>query len=108
MPFLFSFSFFHVMQVTTLAGKVGEVGSKDGVGSKARFDCPCGIAADGVGNLYVCEGYRVRKVTSKGEVTTVAGCGTEGNVDGKALQAKLGGLRGICVDKRSGATWKIT
>ncbi|MDB6068646.1 MAG: repeat containing protein [Pedosphaera sp.] len=39
--------------VTTLAGLPGSAGSTDGTGSAALFLVPCGIAVDGVGNVYV-------------------------------------------------------
>lgn len=63
--------------VTTLAGQAGVSGRVDGSGSTARFDRPTGVAVDGSGNLYVAD-YRnqlIRKVTSAGVVSTIAGSG---------------------------------
>jgi len=66
-------------EVSTFVG--GKYGFAEGTGSAARFAQPCGIAIDTVGNLYVADGenYRVRKVTPKGEVSTLAsGRGKQG------------------------------
>jgi sugar lactone lactonase YvrE len=61
--------------VSTLAGLAGSGGNLDGVGSGATFDGPGGVAVDGAGNVYVAEiyGYRIRKVTATGTVTTLFG-----------------------------------
>ena len=67
---------------TTLAGKSGAiVNSADGTGSAAQFSAPRGVALDSEGNLYVADAsnHTIRKVTSTGVVTTVAGtAGTAG------------------------------
>jgi sugar lactone lactonase YvrE len=47
-------------------------GSVDGDGTAARFYSPKGIAIDSVGNLYVTDSTKVRKVTPSGTVTTFA------------------------------------
>jgi sugar lactone lactonase YvrE len=61
--------------VTTLAGSPGNAGSADGTGGSARFDCPFGVAVDGVGNVYVGDSsnHEVRRITPTGVVTTLAG-----------------------------------
>jgi sugar lactone lactonase YvrE len=58
--------------VTTIAGGSGP-GYRDGVGSSAQFDTPCGIAALRDGSLLVADTGNgvVRHVTLQGEVTTV-------------------------------------
>lgn len=58
----------------TLAGSAGQFGSTDGDGKDARFWYPQGLAIDASGNVYVADtsGKRVRKVTPKGAVTTLA------------------------------------
>jgi hypothetical protein len=41
--------------VSTLAGLAGSSGSADGVGSRARFNFPTGVAVDGAGDVYVAD-----------------------------------------------------
>jgi hypothetical protein len=59
---------------------------------------PIGVAADHDGNLYVTDSSRVRKITPGGIVTTLAGSGAFGNVDGTGTAAQFGSIRGITVD----------
>ena len=65
---------------TTLAGKAGFTGFKDGTNSDARFFFPSGVAVDSAGNVYVGDTKlnAIRKVTADGVVTTLAG-GTLGS-----------------------------
>lgn len=71
--------------VTTFAG--GQWGFQDGNGQSARFNRPMGIDIDSYGNLFVTDYFnnRVRKITPTGSVTTIAGTGTHGSMDGNAL-----------------------
>jgi streptogramin lyase len=87
--------------VTTLAGCAGECGSVDGTGTAARFEGPWGIAVDRAGNLYVADrdDHTLRKVTSSGTVTTLAGsAGESGNADGKGSLARFNSPTGVAVD----------
>ena len=61
--------------VTTLAGGSSLSGSSDGTGTAARFYNPAGIALDPSGHLLVTDktNYTIRKVTTAGVVTTIAG-----------------------------------
>jgi len=87
--------------VTTLAGQYGLFGSADGTGTAARFKRPVGIAVDSNGNLFVAdtENNTIRKVTSGGVVTTIAGlAGNFGSADGTGNAARFSAPRGIAVD----------
>jgi hypothetical protein len=88
--------------VSTLAGSPGAKGNVDGQGAAARFSSPTGIALDDRGNLYVADGWvdTVRKITSAGEVTTLAGkAGERGSTDGPADLARFVVPSGIAVDR---------
>ncbi|MBX3738197.1 MAG: immunoglobulin domain-containing protein [Candidatus Didemnitutus sp.] len=87
--------------VTTFAGKPGEPGNVDGTGSAARFDSPQGIAIDSSGNLYVTDtgNHTIRKITSAGVVTTLAGlAGVTGNTDASGNAARFNRPRKIASD----------
>lgn len=74
--------------VKTFAGN-GHAGYKDGTGSSAQFYYPVGIAVDADGTVFVTDraNHRVRKITSKGTVSTLAGNGRNAVVDGKGQSA---------------------
>ncbi len=86
-------------QVTTLAGS-GVRGMADGVGPMASFANPLGIAIVGP-NLYVADigNNMIRKVvTATGQVSTLAGSGTMGTVDGIGFAANFHFPAGIATD----------
>ena len=88
-------------EVTTLAGLAGYAGSTDGSGTLARFAGPAGVAVDAAGNLYVADfgNGTIRKVTSAGVVTTLAGlAGNEGSADGTGSAASFQGPSGVALD----------
>ncbi len=87
-------------EVFTVAGN-GTSGYADGIGTAAKFNAPAGITLDASGNLYVVEfnQYRIRKVVlSTGEVTTFAGNGTSGRIDGIGTAAQFTDAREIVFD----------
>jgi sugar lactone lactonase YvrE len=79
-------------EVTTLAGEAGRIGLADGRGKNARFTSPRGLACLGNG-LLVADSGALRTVSQDGEVRTVAGFpGQVGDVDGEAIEARIGYL----------------
>jgi hypothetical protein len=88
--------------VTTLAGVAGSFGSTDGTGAGARFASPRGVAVDGSGNVYVADrdNNTVRKITSAGVVTTLAGTsnGFTGSTDGTGTAARFHTLYSVAAE----------
>lgn len=90
--------------VTTLAGSTTS-GSTDGTGTAAKFFNPSGIAVDSSGNVYVSDtgNNTIRKITSAGAVTTIAGiAGTAGSINGTGITATFSSPKGIVVNNSSG------
>jgi len=85
--------------VTTLAGN-GTRGFADGPGNTAQFNNPYGVAFAPNGNIYVADTYNQRiRVTNPttGQVTTLAGTGTEGFADGPGTNAQFNNPYGVAV-----------
>ena len=85
--------------VTTIAGNTTNA-TIDGVGTNASFNGPLGFAADSAGNIFVGEqtGYRIRKITPAGLVTTIAGSGTATTVNGIGASASFNQVLGVTID----------
>ena len=76
------------------------LGYTDGTGTSAQFRNPSGVAVDGAGNVYVADrvNHRIRKITTSGVVSTLAGSGTSGYTDGTGTSAQFKSPRGVAVD----------
>jgi len=85
--------------VSTLAGD-GTRGYADGRATSAKFSYLSKIAVDGAGNVYVADAgnNRIRKIDSTGNVSTLAGSGTEGYADGYGISAQFKWPNGVVVD----------
>ena len=85
--------------VSTFAGSVSTSGFLDGIGSVALFSGPKGLGVDGAGNVYVADSNnnRIRKISSSGSVTTIAGDGTANYLDAQGTLAKFNNPVGVAV-----------
>lgn len=86
-------------QVMTVAG-TGEMGFKDGNGDIAQFFFPQGIVIDKQGNLFVADQNRIRKITPAREVSTFAGNGFVGFVDGPPGEAQFSEIEDLAIDEQ--------
>ncbi|MES2252939.1 MAG: autotransporter-associated beta strand repeat-containing protein [Pseudomonadota bacterium] len=95
--------------VTTIAGGGGisrtAPGSTNGLGTAATFNRPTGITVDSSGNLYVADqgNNLIRKMTTAGVVTTIAGGGgigrtAPGSANGLGTAATFRDLCDLVVD----------
>jgi hypothetical protein len=86
--------------VITIAGN-GSAGFNEGKGTEAKFNSPRGIAIDQLGNLYVADrgNFRIRKINANGDVSTIAGTGSQGLLDGGPGIAKFDVIDDVVVDK---------
>ena len=89
--------------ISTVAGTESAGYSGDGgAATLAELNWPHGIAVDAAGNFYIADtgNHCIRKVTSAGIITTVAGNGTEGfyGDGGPATSAMLAYPFGVTVD----------
>src|SRR5208337_2007128 len=87
--------------VTTIAGSAGKAGAADATGTAALFWQPQGVAADGLGNLYVADtaNSTVRLIAPGVVVTTLAGSASVGSADGDGSSARFSGPSGSAVDQ---------
>jgi sugar lactone lactonase YvrE len=85
--------------VLTIAGD-GVPGYRDGPAAHARFRGPTGIAIDARGRIVVADTYndRIRAIHPDGTVSTIAGSGNPGLVDGPAAAAAFHTPAGVAVD----------
>jgi hypothetical protein len=83
--------------VSLVAGS-GANGFSDGSANSAEFSDLRGVAVDQDNTIYVCDFHRVRKITSAGVVTTLAGYVAEGFIDGQGANAHFNIANGIVVD----------
>jgi sugar lactone lactonase YvrE len=84
--------------VSTIAGST--VGVTEGIGTAAKFNTPVGIVVDASGNIYVAddENERIRKITTNGTVSTLAGGFLQGFTDGVGGDAQFRSPTGLAID----------
>ena len=94
-------------RVTTLAGRPGEHGFRDGPAREALFFEPTAVAVGPHGKIYIADSrnHCIRCLTTDGFVQTVAGSpGPPGFADGPGQSARFWYPRGVAVD-RQGNVW---
>jgi sugar lactone lactonase YvrE len=86
--------------VSTVAGG-RTAGFRDALASAARFNGPVGVAVAPDGRVLVADTYndRIRAIDASGNVSTIAGSGRQGHVDGPALDAQFDTPCGIATDR---------
>jgi formylglycine-generating enzyme required for sulfatase activity len=85
--------------VSTLAGSRKE-GRADGLGAVASFNNPQGIAVDFNSTIYVADTNNnlIRRISTDGDVTTLAGSGKQGHEDGVGAAASFSLPCAVAVD----------
>lgn len=71
-------------KATVFVGNEQEPGMKDATGEQSLFNQPWGLVVGSDGNVYVADydNHSIRRVTTEGVVTTVAGDGNHARIDG--------------------------
>ncbi len=87
--------------ITTVAGANPGAGD-NGPAASARLFQPSGVTLDPGGNLYISDtlNNRIRRISSAGVITTIAGTGAAGysGDGGPAIQAQLNNPQGLALD----------
>ena len=89
--------------ISTVAGSgTAGFGGDGAAAGSAQLNAPFGVAVDAAGNLYIAEfgNNRVRKVSTNGNISTLAGNGVSGygGDGGQATSAMINGPQGVAVD----------
>lgn len=82
--------------VTTVAG-TGTAVRQDGPVAGATFNSPAGLAVDYGGDIFVADAknHVIRRIDSKGTVSTMAGSGNYGDTDGQGSLASFSDVHGL-------------
>ena len=84
--------------LTTVAGQYGVYGEADGVGLAAEIQSFSSSISDGT-YVYFVDGNKLKKMDfNTYEITTIAGDGTYGTVDGVGTAAQLSSVVGFCLE----------
>jgi hypothetical protein len=86
--------------VSTVAGG-RDAGFGDGPATEALFNGPVGVAVAPDGRIIVADTYndRIRAIDPDGTVSTIAGSGLQGHVDGTAFEAQFDTPCGVAIDR---------
>ena len=83
---------------TTTLYAGGNSGYVDGPALSAAFQNPQDAAVDASGNVYISDVTAVRRISPAGYVSTMAGGGVSGYLNGPGSVAEFNGVAGLCVD----------
>jgi sugar lactone lactonase YvrE len=86
---------------TGITGVTGNTGSTDSTSViPALFSSPSDVAIDAAGNLYVADYWnnRIQKISANGAVSTLAGTGNAGAINGLGKLASFNKPSGVAVD----------
>jgi sugar lactone lactonase YvrE len=85
--------------VSTFAGS-GSRGATNGAKASASFNAPSSVAVDAAGNVYVADrgNNLIRKISTAGVVTTLAGSGVAGSANGTGTSASFNDPSDVAVD----------
>jgi sugar lactone lactonase YvrE len=86
--------------ISLFAGMPGQFGLVDGPRTTAKFIIPSHICTDAAGNFYVFDACAIRKISTSGIVSTVAGSATPGTADGIGSAAQFRGGGDLVADNR--------
>ncbi len=94
------FTYVPVITLSTYAGS-GLIGLQDGSLTEARFNLPRAMVLDANGNMYVADQANnvIRKITTAGQVSTLAGNGEAGSMDGTDSSARFNQPGALVVGK---------
>jgi sugar lactone lactonase YvrE len=85
---------------TTVGGVAGKSGNTNGPVATALLNETAGAAVDASGNLFVADNgnYEIREISASGTVTTLAGSGAPGVVDGAGTAASFFDPQNLAID----------
>lgn len=83
--------------ITTIAGDLEGYSGDDGPAEQARISAFATLAVDAAGNILIADGARIRRISTRGDISTIAGTGVPGYSleDGSALAMRLGFVQTI-------------
>jgi len=86
----------------TFNGRLRKVTLAAQVNTVAQFSYPGAVACDRQGNIYIAEegSFRVQKIAANGVISTLAGNGTAGYVDGSGDMAQFGQIGDMAADSQ--------
>ena len=94
-----NFSYIKSAFVNTFAGN-GSAGFADGSGASAQFNRPNRLTLDAKGQIILADfnNHSIRFINSSGQVSTIAGDGNPGAVNGAAANSRFNQPSGVAID----------